>query len=563
MPDANAGEQLLCGEAKGIASRERSLEKLDRRTLMNLPQLQIAATPARVADPSAGDRSVSGLFFSNTILNYVGQGLILILTLATTPYTVRRLGPELFGIVALVQVIAGFGSLLNLGIGRALTKYVSELYWKGEFQTIGQLFQTAWATCLVAGLIGLIVLIVPRQLIGGLFFRGGPDVDAVASFAIYLAALGLFTTMLLEAISSLPIAVQRFGVLNAINVMVGAVRCLGPVAVLACGYSIRAVLVVILASNLLAVGAFAFASKSFIPGLSFVPRFSSSAFRRLLSLSLPLFLSAIFSLIVAKVDRLILAYYLPLAAVTYYTLPSLISDKASASAANITSVVFPFTSELHSMGAHDKIHELYLRSTKILTLITLPFTVILLSLPGPILQLWLGSEYAEQGAVVLRALGAATFLSAISGVATVTSLGVGQAWVPAIFAFSSSGVTLLANLVLVPAYGINGAAFAALVPQMLVVPLFVFTITRMIGASHWELVSHGFLRPLICATVQLAMLFYFRPYANSLGNLAILCIVSLCTYGALSLFWATTQQERAALLRLLPSVDRLKFARLG
>ena len=102
------------------------------------------------------------------------------------------------------------------------------------------------------------------------------------------------------------------------------------------------------------------------------------------------------------------------------------------------------------MGAYDKVHELYLRSTKILTLITLPFTIILLALPGPILQVWLGNEYAEQGAVVLRVLGAATFLSAISGVATVTSLGVGQAWVPAAFAFASSGLTLLSNLVLVP-----------------------------------------------------------------------------------------------------------------
>jgi O-antigen/teichoic acid export membrane protein len=214
------------------------------------------------------------------------------------------------------------------------------------------------------------------------------------------------------------------------------------------------------------------------------------------------------------------------------------------------------------MGAHDKVHELYLRSTKILTLITLPFTIILLTLPGPILQVWLGNEYAEQGAVVLRVLGAATFLSAISGVATVTSLGVGQAWVPAAFAFASSGLTLLSNLVLVPAYGINGAAFAALVPQMLMVPLFVFTITHMLKFSPRELFSHGFLRPLICGSVQFAFLFYFRRYANNLGTLGILCIVSLCIYGTLSLFWATTQQERSALLRLLPSADWLKFARL-
>lgn len=517
---------------------------------MSLQRLQTASTPASITHAAVREGSVNWLFFSNTIVNYVGQGVVLILTFATAPYVVRHLGPELFGIVALVQVIAGFAGLLNLGVGRALTKYVAELYWKGEFQKINQLFQTAWATCLVAGFVGLAILIVPGDAIAKVFFRGGPEVDAVSCFAIYIAGVALLATMLLEAVSALPVALQRFGITNAINVTSGAVRCLGPVVVLACGFSIRAVLVAILVSNLLAIAAFSFASRTFIPGLSFWPRFSSDAFRKLFGFSLPLFLAAIFSLIVARIDRFILAYYLPLAAITFYTLPSMISDKASASVANVTSVVFPFTSELHSMGAHDKVHELYLRSTKVLTLITLPFTVALLTLPGPILQLWLGTEYAEQGAVVLRVLGAATFLSAISGVATVTCLGIGRAWVPAAFAFASSGVTLIANLVLIPAYGINGAAFAAFLPQILVVPLFVWTVTHMLRFSQWELFCQAFLRPFLAASAQFAILFHFQRYADDFGALVSLFTISVLVYATISFFWAMTKQERSALSRV-------------
>ena len=96
-------------------------------------------------------KGVTGRFFTNTILNYVGQGLVMVLTFVTAPYTVHHLGPELFGILALVQLTAGFAGLLNLGIGRALTKYVSELYWKSDFHAINELFQTAWATCVLGG----------------------------------------------------------------------------------------------------------------------------------------------------------------------------------------------------------------------------------------------------------------------------------------------------------------------------------------------------------------------------------------------------------------------------
>ena len=492
---------------------------------------------------------VSRRFFSNTMVNFAGQGFILVLTFVTAPYTVHHLGPELFGILALVQVIAGFAGLLNLGIGRALTKYVSELFWKGDVRTINELFQTAWTVCMVAGLVGLVLVTAPKDAIGRLFFRGGPEVSHVVGFAIYIAAFGLFSSMLLEAISAIPTALQRFGLCNIISVASGIVRCLGPVVVLAMGYSIRAVLVVTLASNLLAVVLYAIFSRVLIPGLKFLPYFYWPAFKKLFSFSLPLLLSALFALIVARVDRFILAYYMPLAAVTFYTLPYSISEKASIGVGNITAVVFPFTSELHSMGHHDKVHELYLRSIKILTLVTLPITVILVTVPGPILRYWLGPEYAAQGTMVLCLLGIATFLNAVGAVPTVTSLGVGQAWVPAAFAFASSAINLVANFLLIPRYGINGAAFASLLPQVIVIPVFIYVVTRMIKYSLWQVLSHGLLRPLLCGAAQFGLIFAFRKYVDSLVSLGILCIASLSLYGVLSLFGAITQEERSALFR--------------
>lgn len=497
--------------------------------------------------------SVSRRFVGSTTVNYLGQGFLLVLTFITAPYTVHHLGPELFGILALVQVTAGFAGLLNLGIGRALTKYVSELFWQGEFNQINRLFQTAWATCVLAGVVGLALLIGPRETIGRLFFRGGPEVnDAVIAFALYVAAFGLFTSMLLEAISALPAALQRFGICNAVNVLAGTVRCLGPVIVLACGLSIKAVLVVSLASNLLAVAVFAIVSRTLIPGLSLLPSFSWPAFRKLVTFSLPLLLSALFALVVTRVDRFILAYYLPLAAVTFYTLPYSISEKAAIGVANITSVVFPFTSELNSMGAHDKVHELYLRSTKMLTLVTLPITALLMTIPGLILRYWLGPEYAAQGAVTLALLGAATFINAAGAVATVTSLGVGRAWMPATFAFASTAINLGSNLLLIPRYGINGAAFASLLPQLLVTPLFVLMVTRTIRFPVRELLSHAILRPLACAAPEIAVLVAFRGYVYSLGTLAFLCLISLFVYALSALFWAITVQERNALFRVRP-----------
>jgi len=494
-------------------------------------------------------RSVSRRFFHNTVINFGGQGFLLVLTFVTAPYMVHRLGAELFGIIALVQTIAGFAGIVNLGIGRALTKYVSELYWKGDFETINRLFQTAWTTCLIAGSLGLIILIGPKAAIARLFFRGGSEVEAVVGLAIYVAAFGLFTSMLLEAVSALPMGFQRFDIFNAVNVGSGAFRYLGAVAVLSLGYSLRAVLIVNLLANILAVLAFAIISRKIISGLAFWPKLRLDAFRQLFSFSLPLFLSALASLIVTRVDRFILAYFLPLASVTFYTLPYTLSEKAATGVANITSVVYPFASELHSKGSPERLHELYLRSTKILTLITLPFSVILMAMPAQILRYWLGPEYAAAGATALCLLGAATFMNAASAVATVTSLGVGDAWTPAAFAFGSSAINIVANLYLIPRYGINGAAMGALLPQAVVTPAFVYVVTRNLKFSLWELLSHGFMRPTVCAVIECTIILSLRHYVNGLLSLGALAVVSLGAYALISLYGAITPEERGALFR--------------
>jgi len=102
--------------------------------------------------------SISRRLFTNVGLNFVAQVFLALLTIVTAPYIVNRLGAELFGMVALVQTVAGFAGLLNLGIGRALTKYLSELYWKGDLDRINDFFQTAWAVCILSGLGGALLL---------------------------------------------------------------------------------------------------------------------------------------------------------------------------------------------------------------------------------------------------------------------------------------------------------------------------------------------------------------------------------------------------------------------
>jgi O-antigen/teichoic acid export membrane protein len=492
-------------------------------------------------------------------VNFATQVILLVLNFATAPYIVHHLGPELFGVVALVQTIAGFSGVFNLGIGSALTKYVSQLYWKGDIAQINDLFQTAWATCIIAGFAGMALLVGPVETIGKMFFRGSPEVSGeVIVFAIYVAALGLFFSILRDTIAAIPLAIQQFRIRNAIQFLIGVISSVGSVILLALGYSVRSVLLVNLLSNLVGVVAFVIASKSLIAGLKIWPRINGGALKKLLQFSLPILLSTISAIIVGRLDRFILAYYLPLAAITFYTLPYSLSEKLSLGVANVTSVVFPFTSELHAMDAHGKVRELYLRSTKILSLMTLPITVVLFTLSAEILRFWLGDEYATQGSVSLELLSMAAFLNAIGAVPTVTALGVGRVWLCSAFAFAASVVDLLFSFLLIPNYGINGAALALLISIAVVQPFFVYSVNRTLGLTSVRFIVEALLRPLACAAVQFAVLLELRSSVNGLISLLTVSFLSLGLFGLIALFVAMTHEERLALFGVVPRIASFK-----
>ena len=202
--------------------------------------------------------AVSRRFFNNTVLNFAGQGFLLVLTFATAPYSSsprrrtlrhRRFGPNGGGFCGPAELGDQAGTD-EICIGTLLDKV--------DVVAINELFQTAWGVCIVSGLLGLVLIIGPRETIGRLFFRGGPEINGVVGFytPYMLAAFGLFSSMLLEGACAVPSALQKFGISNAISVFTGTLRYVGAVVALALGYSVRAVLVINLGANLITVAAF-------------------------------------------------------------------------------------------------------------------------------------------------------------------------------------------------------------------------------------------------------------------------------------------------------------------
>ena len=72
------------------------------------------------------------LLARNTVLNLIGQAGPLAIAIFTMPILIRGLGIDRFGVLTLVWLVIGYFSLFDLGIGRALTKFVAEKLGAGQ-----------------------------------------------------------------------------------------------------------------------------------------------------------------------------------------------------------------------------------------------------------------------------------------------------------------------------------------------------------------------------------------------------------------------------------------------
>ena len=88
----------------------------------------------------------------NTLWNLAGQALPLLAGIVLIPYIIKGLGTDRFGLLGIIWIVFGYFSLMDLGLGRATTKFLAEWLAKGESARISEM---VWSSLLLQALFGV------------------------------------------------------------------------------------------------------------------------------------------------------------------------------------------------------------------------------------------------------------------------------------------------------------------------------------------------------------------------------------------------------------------------
>ncbi|SPE32174.1 Membrane protein involved in the export of O-antigen and teichoic acid [Acidobacteriia bacterium SbA2] len=396
----------------------------------------------------------------NTAFNIVGQMVPLVVGVVTTPYVIQHLGPDRFGILALVWIVLGYFALFDLGIGPATTKFVAELLGQGEIDRIPSVVWTALATQSGMGLLAGVLLAASSPVLVHRILKIPAGLQPDTLWVFLTLAVSFPINFAIGSLKGFLSAIQRFDLVNAIAVPTSALWYVIPVGALALGFGLPGIALLLVVSRVVALAAhFVFCLRSY-PALGRRCAFDRSLIRRLLSFGGWVTVSATVTPILVYLERFPIGALVSVAALAYYTPAYMISSRLGILPGSLTDTLFPAFSTSAGRGDSEWIRNALVRSLKWLMLVMGPAGLAVAFFARPVLTLWVGPKFAAVGTLPLQILILAVPLSSLGLVPSNLLQGIGRPDLTAKLCLAEAPVYVVLAWFLVSRLGLPGAALA-------------------------------------------------------------------------------------------------------
>jgi O-antigen/teichoic acid export membrane protein len=490
------------------------------------------------------------LLLRNTVLNFIGRLVPLVIAVFTIPYVIHGLGVERFGILSLAWVILGYFSLFDLGLGRATTKFVAEELGKDKIERIPKIIWTSLTVQTIMGALGGIALAIATPVLADKILRIPPHLINETKLIFYILSVSVPLVICSRNLIGVLEASQRFDLINAIQIPSSSLGLLIPAIGISIGLTLPSIIVFLAVSWVLsALVYFILCLKVFPPlreGITIDPKL----FRPLFTFGGWVTLSNVLIPILLYLDRFIIGAVISIAAISFYTAPYQIVSQLIIVPGVLAVTLFPAFSGLSGVRRHD-LERLYARSLKYIILIMGPLAIIAILFSRVVLQLWLGDEFAAKSTHVLQILALGMFLNALAQMPANLLDGVGRPDIRAKVFLSYVLLYIGLLWLLVGKYGIEGAALAWTLRAGLELILFFEISRRLTHISSGVFATNGLLRAVMAfgGFCMIVILGYVLAEGILIQSLSIL--VGLIVFAFFAWKYAIDDAEKRLFLPIL------------
>jgi O-antigen/teichoic acid export membrane protein len=497
----------------------------------------------------------------NVLWGAAGQVWALVLLLVSVPIVVHGLGESAYGIYVLVSVLLGYVAFLDLGLTPAVVRSIAIHHASGDSARLSQIVGTALALLTGLGILGGALLWLLAPVIVNSVLQVPADLRDAARIVLEITAVGFAGNMVLTLFGAIPQGLQRLDLFTVRTIVLATATAVVQILAVKLGGGLVWVAGLTVAVNMASLLVFVIVARRLLPQVSFRPRFNRRAFSELSGFGLMRFLNQGSGQVVFQLDRVIVAAFLPIRAVTLYAVPLSIAQKFTTVQFIFSGAFFPAASELHGGQETDRLRRLYIASLKLSLVMVLPLVILVAAFARPLLTTWIGPDFGESSSQILVVLAIAYGLATLVGVPALASDATGHAHYTAGFALLSAAINLSLTVLLVPRLGPVGAAYALLINAASQGIVFVYVVQRwFVRVPLLLILRRAVVRPLLAGVVPAVYALLLAPYLGSFPAVIAATVIGAAIFALMTIVVGVWDERE---LQLARAVARQTGARLA
>lgn len=403
---------------------------------------------------------------NNSIANYLGQFYSIIIVILVTPFYLKYLGAEAYGLIGFFALIQAWMNLLDMGLSPTLARQVAIA--RGQtngFDIFKRLLKSFELIFLVLGLTVILIIFFTSNWIALNWINVGNLKTETVVRCIDVMGVLIGLRWLTGLYRSGMIGLEEQVWLNLANIVFMSLKFIGSLLLLAfISQNIIDFFIYQLAISLLEVLVFIvrfYRRLPFTESSQNLVMFDWQVVKNILPFSLSIAYTAGIWILVTQTDKMVLSGILSLVEFGYFSLVALIAGGITSLSGPITNAILPRMTMLFAEGKKEEMLLIYRQSSQLITLISFSVAIMISFFSEILLFAWTGDKkIAVWGAEILFWFSLGNGLLAIGGFQYMLQNVYGQLRLHVIGSTISVVIQLPVIFFAASYYGAVGAGFA-------------------------------------------------------------------------------------------------------
>ena len=432
----------------------------------------------------------------NVSTRYLAIIVETVIGLVMLPFNLTHLGTAEYGLWVLLGSITVHFSVLDLGFGGALVKFIAQYRAHRNARALNEIASTLFFVFSAIGVVAYATAVVVAFNLDHLF-KITPEQAATGQWILMIIAVHISMNFPFSVYGGVISGFQRYDANNVVAIVSSITVAVVNAAVLLAGYGL---VTLVAATTLVRVIAyFVYRSNAYriFPELRIrLSLFRKSRLREVTGFSVYSSVIDWANKLNYQLDTIVIGAFIGSAAVAVWAPAERIISGTQRLTNQLNGVLFPVIVDSNASNQKERLQQILLQGTRLSLAMVVPIAAALVLLAGPLVHAWLGRKAAAMAGTipVIQILALAVAIRVGNATGNTILKGAGEHRMLAFVNFGTGLANLVLSVVLIKPFGLAGVALGTLIPIAFTAFFVLYPAScRLVGVPVVHAVTHSVL----------------------------------------------------------------------